>query len=170
LIAAGRIDLYKRGCFVLESKQGVQQQEDTLVLSARQPVLRAKRKRGHATRGTAGWDDVAHFLMRCLFAMFAEDVELLPRESFRNLLRSIDNVEHVVPLVASLWRTMNQGGFSVQLRTRLLQFNGGLFGDPSALPLTRDQLDLLTEAVGADWKDAEINSRKSGRGGLIRSR
>jgi len=52
-----RIDLYKRGCFVLESKQGVQQEEETLVLSAKQQERRAKRKRGHGTRGTAGWDD-----------------------------------------------------------------------------------------------------------------
>ncbi|TVS20879.1 MAG: class I SAM-dependent DNA methyltransferase, partial [Planctomycetaceae bacterium] len=52
-----RIDLYKRGCFVLESKQGVQQQETAPVLSAKQQQRRAKRKRGHGTRGTATWDD-----------------------------------------------------------------------------------------------------------------
>ena len=39
-------------------------------------------------------DDVAQFLMRCLFTMFAEDVELLPRESFRNLLHSLDDLAH----------------------------------------------------------------------------
>ena len=52
-----RIDLYKRGCFVLESKQGVLQHDAAPVLSARQQELRAKRKRGHGTRGTAAWDD-----------------------------------------------------------------------------------------------------------------
>ena len=31
-------------------------------------------------------EDVAHFLMRCLFTMFAEDVELLPPDSFKALL------------------------------------------------------------------------------------
>jgi hypothetical protein len=36
-----RIDLYKRGCFVLESKQGVQQQETAPVLSAKQQQRRA---------------------------------------------------------------------------------------------------------------------------------
>jgi len=34
-------------------------------------------------------EQVARFLMRCLFTMFAEDVELLPKESFRNLLIDI---------------------------------------------------------------------------------
>ncbi|MGD0432919.1 MAG: type IIL restriction-modification enzyme MmeI [Acetobacteraceae bacterium] len=32
-------------------------------------------------------EEVAMFLMRCLFTMFAEDVELLPRNSFRDLLK-----------------------------------------------------------------------------------
>jgi hypothetical protein len=100
-------------------------------------------------------DDVAQFLMRCLFTMFAEDVELLPRDSFRDLLRSIHDLKHFAPLAEELWRTMNRGGFSVQLRTSLLHFNGRLFADPSALALTRDQLDLLIEAAGADWQDVE---------------
>lgn len=32
-------------------------------------------------------ETVARFLMRCLFSMFAEDVDLIPRDSFTNLLR-----------------------------------------------------------------------------------
>ena len=72
--------------------------------------------------------------MRCLFTMFAEDVELLPRDVFRNLLQSIDDLAHFAPLAEELWRTMNRGGFSSSLRTSLLHFNGGLFADPSACP------------------------------------
>jgi hypothetical protein len=37
----------------------------------------------------------------------------------------------------------------------ILQFNGGLFADGKALPLTRDQLCLLIEASKADWRDVE---------------
>ena len=33
-------------------------------------------------------DKVANFLMRCLFSMFAEDVRLIPEDSFRDLLNS----------------------------------------------------------------------------------
>ena len=51
--AIGRIDLYKRGCFVLEAKQGsFQRQPDQLSLLAQQPQLR----RGTAVRGTVAWD------------------------------------------------------------------------------------------------------------------
>ncbi len=34
-------------------------------------------------------------------------------------------------------------------------FNGGLFEDARALPLTADQLQLLIEAAQADWRDVE---------------
>ena len=34
-------------------------------------------------------------------------------------------------------------------------FNGGLFEDATALPLTADQLQLLIEAAEADWRDVE---------------
>lgn len=42
------IDLYKRGCFVLEAKQGSSENADTLFVK---PA-----RRGTATRGTSGWD------------------------------------------------------------------------------------------------------------------
>ena len=100
-------------------------------------------------------EDVAHFLMRCLFTMFAEDVGLLPEDCFKKMLQSLDNTQHFVPVVEDLWRTMNSGGFSAQLRKKLLYFNGGLFADSSAIAIDRDQLDLLIEAAEADWQDVE---------------
>ncbi len=99
---------------------------------------------------------VAAFLMRCLFTMFAEDVWLLPRDGFTNLLAGIkDTPEHFAPLIEELWNKMNTGGFSTSLRLPVLQFNGGLFADPTALPLDRDQLELLIEAARCDWRDVE---------------
>ncbi len=53
-VAAGvcRIDLYKRGCFILETKQGVHR-----TVSADPFLKPAKLTRtGHAIRGTGGWD------------------------------------------------------------------------------------------------------------------
>ncbi|MEX1203762.1 MAG: type IIL restriction-modification enzyme MmeI [Dongiaceae bacterium] len=51
----GRIDLYKRGCFVLEAKQGADQtQPAERPLAARAP---ARPRKGAAVRGTKGWDD-----------------------------------------------------------------------------------------------------------------
>ncbi|MEQ8847505.1 DNA methyltransferase [Botrimarina sp.] len=100
-------------------------------------------------------DQVAQFLMRCLFTMFAEDIGLLSENSFLDLLKSIDDPAHFQPVMQSLWRTMDEGGFSTDLRQTLKRFNGGLFAEQTALPLNRDQLDLMIEAASAKWNDVE---------------
>jgi hypothetical protein len=101
-------------------------------------------------------ETVAHFLMRCLFTMFAEDVGLLPKRSFAHLLADIRQApESFQPMMEHLWGTMNTGGFSVILRQPIPQFNGGLFAEPSAIPLNPDQIQLLAEAAQADWRDVE---------------
>ncbi|MGC1871238.1 MAG: DNA methyltransferase [Acidobacteriaceae bacterium] len=100
--------------------------------------------------------EVAEFLTRCIFTSFAEDVGLLPDRGWLNLLQSFgDDVENFPPVVESLWRTMNDGGFSPILRKDVLQFNGGLFESTKALPLTGDQLSLLVEAADSQWRDVE---------------
>jgi hypothetical protein len=101
-------------------------------------------------------ETVAQFLMRCLFTMFAEDVGLLPANSFTQLLEDIrNNPSSFKPMLEHLWDTMNKGGFSVILRQQIPRFNGGLFADQTALPLTLTQIELLAEAAKADWRDVE---------------
>jgi len=102
-------------------------------------------------------EDVAHFLMRCLFTMFAEDVNLIPLRSFTELLESLrEQPEGFAHVVEALWKDMNSGSpFSPILRTQIKQFNGGLFESQQALPLNRDQLELLIEAAHAQWQDVE---------------
>ncbi|KPP82874.1 MAG: hypothetical protein HLUCCA04_02035 [Oceanicaulis sp. HLUCCA04] len=99
---------------------------------------------------------VARFLMRCLFTMFAEDVDLIPRESFTELLRRLrGHPEHAAPALTKLWETMNTGGFSGVLMTDLMRFNGGLFKEADALPLSEIQLSLLIDAAERDWREVE---------------
>jgi hypothetical protein len=99
---------------------------------------------------------VATFLMRCLFTMFAEDVGLLGAGVFTRLLESLGGCpESFQPMIEEVWAKMNTGGFSTALRMAVLQFNGGLFEDSTALPLDRDQLLLLGEASRSDWRDVE---------------
>ena len=99
---------------------------------------------------------VARFLMRCLFSMFAEDVELIPKNSFTELLVKLrGHPEHAEPMLKGLWEVMNTGGFSQALMQDLMRFNGGLFKDADALPLNELQLGLLIEAAEADWKQVE---------------
>ena len=56
---------------------------------------------------------VAQFLMRCLFTMFAEDVELLPKGSFHGVLQKCAaEPAKFKPLVSQLWAAMNTGEFA----------------------------------------------------------
>ena len=50
---------------------------------------------------------------------------------------------------------MDKGEYAHALLTKVKKFNGGLFKDPSALPLNTLQLGLLIEAAEADWKQVE---------------
>ena len=52
---------------------------------------------------------VSPFLMRCLFTMFAEDVELIPLGSFTELLNSLrGEVHHGSDMVRGLWESMDK--------------------------------------------------------------
>lgn len=100
---------------------------------------------------------VADFLSRCLFCMFAEDVGLLPANSFKDLLGQVnDDGSGFQPLLRQLFREMNTGtDFSTVLRKKLLQFNRGLFADDTVLPVNKHQLILLRAASGLNWRNVE---------------
>jgi len=99
---------------------------------------------------------VAHFLMRVLFTLFAEDVHLIPNNAFTNLLKDLQPTpQKFAPMAQAVWQNMDKGGFSPVLREDLLKFNGGLFADTQALPLTGNQLELLYEAAKQDWSEVE---------------
>lgn len=101
-------------------------------------------------------ETAARFLMRCLFSMFAEDVELIPKKSFTDLLRKLrGHPQDAQPALAGLWDAMDKGEFAHALMTKVKKFNGGLFKDSSALPINELQLNLLIEAAEADWKQVE---------------
>ncbi len=100
---------------------------------------------------------VADFLARCLFCMFAEDVGLLPKDSFTGLLDSVkNNPGGFVPLLEGLFKEMNTGtAYSVILRQKLLRFNGGLFEDGRVLRVNGTQLGLLRAAARLNWRNVE---------------
>jgi hypothetical protein len=87
--------------------------------------------------------------------MFAEDVDLLPKRTFGNMLQHwIDDPSTFVPELEAFWQTMNEGGVLPYVG-KIWQFNGGLFLDSSALPLTKDQIILLGLAAERDWAEVD---------------
>lgn len=109
-----------------------------------------------ALEGAHSPEDVAHFLMRCLFTMFAEDTGLLPERSFLQLLEDCaEHPEGFAPLLADLWRTMDAGGYATSIRAAVKRFNGSLFKDAKVIALGREEIGELRAAAAQDWKEVE---------------
>lgn len=113
-------------------------------------VSKALEGAGHAA------DEVAMFLMRCLFTMFAEDVELLPKDSFRELLaRCKKEPAKFQPLVGQLWAAMDKGDFAYSIEAKVKRFNGEFFSRRTVLPLGQEEIGELAEAARANWREVE---------------
>lgn len=103
-----------------------------------------------------GADQVAQFLMRCLFTMFAEDVELLPKDGFKGVLEKCrTDPEKFGPMVSQLWAAMNAGEWAYALEAKVKRFNGEFFRNPEVLPLNREEIGELLVAAGKDWRNVE---------------
>lgn len=99
--------------------------------------------------------ETANFLMRCIFTMFAEDVDLLRGEVFTQALKNrwMANPALFKPEIETLWQTMNTGGnFGFE---RILRFNGSFFAHAIAFDLPKAQLEILFEAAEKDWAEVE---------------
>lgn len=89
------------------------------------------RARGHDP------EKVAHFVNRMVFCMFAEDVDLLPKKMFERMLsESLKDPDEFVANAETLFTAMAKKHGRVGYDA-IDWFNGGLFEDGSALPLTR---------------------------------
>ncbi len=101
-------------------------------------------------------EQVARFLIRCVFCFFAEDVDLLPKGLFKRTLetaRTAGGPERVAQVLTNLWETMDAGGsFGADLIHR---FNGHFFQAVDALPLEASDVSLLIEAAAFDWSRVE---------------
>jgi len=96
----------------------------------------------------------AHFLIRVLFCLFAEDVGLLPENLFTKLVSSTqDDPKKFHELLQQLFGHMAEGGFFGL--DRIPHFNGGIFDSAEALPLSRDALEVLSRVAKLDWSSIE---------------
>ena len=102
---------------------------------------------------------VAHFLNRLIFCLFAEDAEILPKDLFTRMLRNVSYQQYNIPKKSkaqldALFAIMKEGGFFGADAIRW--FNGGLFDEAEALPLERDDVDMLVKtAKEHDWSNVD---------------
>ena len=111
-------------------------------------LAQSLRDQGH------GAEDVAHFVNRLVFCMFAEDVGLLPNDMFTRMLRRArQQPERFGDLARKLFGAMSTGG-EVGFED-VDWFNGGLFEDDTAVPMDRGQIDTTLAASGLDWSSID---------------
>ena len=91
---------------------------------------------------------------RLVFCMFAEDIRLLPHRMFTRMLEaSRDDPASFEDNARTLFRAMAQKGGQLGF-TPIDWFNGGLFDDDGALPLTGGHEELIL-AARLDWSQIE---------------
>lgn len=97
---------------------------------------------------------VAHFLIRLLFCLFAEDIGLLPRGLFSTLVaRTRRNAPAFAAQLRQLFSAMATGGWFGS--DEIPYFDGGLFDDDSVLQLDSTGMDILVAVSGLDWSSVE---------------
>ncbi len=106
----------------------------------------------------------AHFLMKLMFCMFAEDIELLPGKVFSRIMDTATKGgakgladpgagPRFAQLLRGLFDSMARGGlFGTD---EILQFNGGLFADSDVIDLTPDEMLKLRDVSRLDWSGLE---------------
>ncbi len=98
----------------------------------------------------------ARFLMKVIFALFAEDADLLPEKLVEGLLTQARQRPALArPLLEKLFTAMRDGDEGLAFTREIAYFNGGLFEDPSALDLEATDLDTLKAAAGLDWSSVD---------------
>ena len=107
------------------------------------------RDRGHEAH------DVAHFLNRLVFCLFAEDAGLLPSGLLERVAEGTRlKPEQFTASLQELFAKMSKSGglFGTE---RIEWFNGGLFDSNEVLALETDEIDLLRWVGRLDW--SQIN-------------
>ncbi|BEV54128.1 MULTISPECIES: class I SAM-dependent DNA methyltransferase [Burkholderia cepacia complex] len=97
---------------------------------------------------------VAHFVIRLVFCMFAEDVKLLPDNMFSRMLEfNRNSPTQFSEDAATLFAAMKTGG-KVGFE-KVEWFNGGLFDDDSSIPLDAHDIKILIAAAKLDWSEID---------------
>ncbi len=93
---------------------------------------------------------VAHFVNRLVFCMFAEDVDLLPKKLFTKMLEAAEQEPSDFATIAgTLFKAMRRGG---RVGYEVVDwFNGGLFDDDKALSLEAEDIKLIHKAADLNW-------------------
>jgi type II restriction/modification system DNA methylase subunit YeeA len=123
---------------------------DTLLAVAEQ----MKQHRDILEDGAYTNEQLAHFLVRLLFALFAEDMGLLPDNLFTQIVRARGgSYADLQPVLRELFGKMRGGGTFGMWPIR--HFNGTLFDDDFVPAIPHDLGRALLQAAEQDWSQVD---------------
>ena len=108
-----------------------------------------------------GIESTSLFLMRLLFCMFAEDVELLPKGSFTAFLDEAREKSEIWWRrgLSDLWHQMSAAALSERFWSfgdaEIRYFNGNLFSSSQVYDLDKPFKGVLYAAAKQDWRSVE---------------
>ena len=105
-------------------------------------------------------EDVAQFVMRCIFTMFAADVGLFPKTRLVGLIEDcIQSPRQFAPMMTELWNCLDQpersGRYFGAFGGELPHIDSGFLRHREALPLQSGELKLLLKATRREWRNVE---------------
>lgn len=93
------------------------------------------------------------FILQCIFSMFAEDYQLLPKDILTSILLDCHRgLGNAYDLIGALFSQMNSREQARGGRFKDVQyFNGGLFAKPEPIEPTDAEIKMLLDASGKLW-------------------
>jgi hypothetical protein len=96
------------------------------------------------------------FILQMLVALFAEDIDLLPKYFVTKILEDCTTPASAYDLIGGLFEAMNTNPPESGGRFKGVNyFNGGLFANPARLEIQELELDLLRKAASYDWSKVQ---------------
>ncbi|HEX7571349.1 MAG TPA: DNA methyltransferase [Verrucomicrobiae bacterium] len=96
------------------------------------------------------------FILQMLVALFAEDIDLLPKYFVTQILADCSTPASAYDLIGGLFEAMNTNPPTSGGRFKgVSYFNGGLFREPARLELLDNELVLLRKAAAFDWSKVQ---------------
>ena len=113
-------------------------------------IAESMRKRGLEPQA------VAHFLVRVVFCLFAEDVGLLERGLFTRLVTRVgSDPKKFARHIGDLFSAMATGGDF--LLEPIRHFNGSLFDSTTVLELTAVEIAAIGDVAEEDWSAVDVS-------------
>jgi type II restriction/modification system DNA methylase subunit YeeA len=128
--------------------------EKTAAQVTEEAAARFGRLAAHLAKWGYSPHDVAHYLIRLLFCLFSEDIDLLPLELFTRMVESgRRNPAGFNRQVKLLFHAMAEGDYFGEHQIRY--FDGSLFDDEKVLDMDGDGVAILHGITQLDWSSIE---------------